>query len=54
MEIILGLPAAVIAETIALGNDPGGHSVTIMGIVGVLLGGVLGGVLCRADSVDDV
>jgi uncharacterized membrane protein YeaQ/YmgE (transglycosylase-associated protein family) len=54
MEIILGLPAAVIAEAIVLRNDPGGHIVTIMGIVGVLLGSCLGGVLFRADPVDDL
>jgi uncharacterized membrane protein YeaQ/YmgE (transglycosylase-associated protein family) len=54
MEIILGMPAAVIAEAIVLANDPGGHIATIMGIVGVLLGGCLGGVLYCATPADDL
>jgi uncharacterized membrane protein YeaQ/YmgE (transglycosylase-associated protein family) len=55
MGIVVGLLEGVTAEAITPGNDPGGYIVTtMMVIVGLLLGGCLGGVLLRADPVDDL
>jgi uncharacterized membrane protein YeaQ/YmgE (transglycosylase-associated protein family) len=51
--IVLGLLAGAIAKAILPGDDPGGIIVTIIGIVGAILGGFLAQVLFGRDTVDE-
>ena len=52
--IILGLLAGIIAKAILPGDDPGGLIVmTIIGVVGAILGGFLAGMLFNADPLDE-